>query len=82
MALKKGHEFVHIVGVDTVGGDVGSADGLGQGVAFGLRTRCKHDFGEYFGVLCAFVRYDGAYAANADDDDFRHFYSFFSYRVR
>ena len=72
MAAEQLDEFVDIVGVHAVGGDVGGADGLGQGVALGFVARGDDDFGEHLGILGAFVRHDGADASGADDNDFCH----------
>ena len=67
-------QFGYRVGVDAVGGNVGLSDGLGQRVALGLIARGNHDFGEYLGVLRAFVRHHGADTSGTDNDNFCHLF--------
>ncbi len=70
MALEESHKLVYAVGVDTVGGDVRLAYSFCQGIAFGLCARGKHNLGEHFRMLGAFVSHDCAHTSDADNNDF------------
>jgi len=76
MTAEELDELVDTVGIDGVGRDIRRTDSLGDGVAFGLCARRKHDFSKNFGVLGALVCDDCADPSGTDDDYFRHFLPF------
>ena len=76
MTAEEFDELVDTVGIDGVCRDIRRADGLGDGVAFGLCARREHDFSKNFGVLGALVCDDRADPSGTDDDYFRHFLLF------
>lgn len=66
-AVEECYQFVHVVRVDLCCLDIGIADGLHDGVAFGLRAAGNHDFGEHIRILSNFVCNDGSYTACTDN---------------
>ena len=73
VAVEKLDELFHRVGVDAVGGHVRLVYLCGHGVALRACARSDYYLTEHLRVLGAFMGYDGAHSATADDDDFCHF---------
>ena len=74
VAFQKTDGLLHIVGIDLSRLDTVAANLRGDGVAFCLRTRGQHDFGENFRYGSAFVSHDGTYAARSNDENSCHFF--------
>ena len=85
MALEQSHQFRHAVGIDFVGGDIGSSNSFSHCIAFRLVPRCDYYLVKHVGIFSALVCHNGSHTATADDDYFVHnvVYSlgFYAYRV-
>ncbi len=74
VTVEQSHELINLVGIDRVGGDVGSTYSLGDCIALALGARCKHYLIEHIGILRTLVSNDGSYSACSDYNDFRHLF--------
>ena len=74
MLFEEFNQLRHAIGVDSVGGDVRSANSLSHGVAFAFGARSDDDLFKHVGILGTLVSHNGSYTSTTDNQYFTHFF--------
>ena len=74
MLFEEFNQLRHAIGIDSVGGDVRSANSLSHGVAFAFGARSDDDLFKHVGILGTLVSHNGSYTSTTDNQYFTHFF--------